>query len=193
MGALGPPGFVGGRLMARIGIDLDGVLYPFVDVIHDRAQLRLGHKLPRNFEKWGFFEDWGLDWPGFVALMERECEAGFLYWKGAIAPGAVENIFMLEEWGQEVVYVTARGAHAHDATASWLRQHALDHRKLITGASDKTLHQLDVLLDDGPHNIEAAIAAGCRGIIFDQPWNQGIEGERVHSWDEFGQLMAETL
>jgi 5'-nucleotidase len=168
----------------RIGIDIDGVLYDFVSAFHAYAEQSLGRTLPKNFEKWGFFEEWGIDLPGFCKMMEEGCAAGALYHEGPLPEHAKQVIHLLEDEGHTIVFITARGEHARQATRNWLDGHGLWHH-LIMGAEDKTLHQLDVLLDDGPHNIEAARAAGVRAIVFDQPWNQHVAGVRVYSWRHF--------
>jgi FMN phosphatase YigB (HAD superfamily) len=172
----------------NIGLDLDGVLYPFTEVIHAFAEKHLGIPLPRNFEKWGFFDDWGMDWPEFLTLMEEGHAAGMVYHEGLITEGAVDVINRLSEHGHEITFITARGTYARATTRAWLDSHGLYH-ELIMGAEDKGSHPLDVLLDDGAHNIEAARAAGIRAIVFDQPWNQEVPGERVWTWAEFGSRM----
>jgi uncharacterized HAD superfamily protein len=172
----------------RIGIDLDGVCYDFVNALHAFAETHLGRELPRNFHVWGFFEEWGIDWDGFLALMEAGCSAGLLYHKGDLAPGAAETLQPLHEAGHEIVFVTARGEYAQRATRDWLDGHGLYH-DLIVGADDTAAHRLDILLDDGAHNIERARAEGIFAVIFDQPWNQDAVGPRVYGWDGFRALM----
>lgn len=174
----------------KIGIDIDGVLYDFVTSIHAYAERKLGRTLPRNFDRWGFFfDEWGLDWLAFCQLMEDGCAEGELYHRGELAEGAADVIRMLAKLGHEVIFATARGAYAEAATRAWLDSHGLYH-ELVVAAEDKTTLGLDVLLDDSPANIEAARAAGIRGVTFDQPWNRHVEGDRAYSWVGFGWLMT---
>lgn len=167
----------------RVGIDLDGVAYDFVGHLKPYAEDQLGGS-PLDATKWDFYEDWGLTSASFWDLVKMAHEAARVWHaSNPVVPGTKEA---LEELGvdHEIVIVTTRPEYAGDSTENWLQWNAVYHDELIF-AEDKTKWNLDVLLDDAPHNIEQAQAAGIRAIIWDQPWNRHVEGERVCSWDEF--------
>lgn len=59
--------------------------------------------------------------------------------------------------------------------------------------SHKTLLNADLLIDDGPHNIEDAKRVGMPFIIFDQPYNRHLEGPRAKSFSDLGPLVLDIL
>jgi len=48
---------------------------------------------------------------------------------------------------------------------------------------DKSVINLDALIDDGPHNLNLSGIFPCK-ILFDQPWNRRFQGNvyRAHGW-----------
>ena len=54
---------------------------------------------------------------------------------------------------------------------------------------DKPEGGADLYIDDGPHNIEALLDTGNRGIIFDTPYNRHVVGTRAHTWEECEQIV----
>src|SRR5690625_8000333 len=71
-------------------------------------------------------------------------------------PGALEGIQELRRRGHRVVFVTAAVVGSMDQKARWLKRHGFltDLNDLIV-AQDKSLVQGQVLIDGGPHKIEA--------------------------------------
>ena len=49
----------------------------------------------------------------------------------------------------------------------------------------------DIYIDDAPHNITALRGAGCEAIIFDQPYNQQLEGLRARDWGEVEEIVMD--
>jgi 5'-nucleotidase len=171
----------------RIGVDLDGVCYPFVDTF----RLWLEHETGRTYgpiEQWNFHKDWGYTTPEFLGFMEQGCKAGLVFHVGSPMPGSLAGVRAIHDAGHDVVICTTRGDYAHGATHDWLDRWGFPRSEVIITA-DKDACRLDVLLDDGPHNIEAVRAAGVRGVVFDQPWNRHVDGERVWSWPEFVEMI----
>jgi 5'(3')-deoxyribonucleotidase len=169
----------------KIGIDLDGVCYPFVDEfrnwIAEQRDYR-GEHLPAL--QWNFFEDWGMTAKEFNAEMRMAHEHDALWRFAHPTEGTLAALAALPALGHSIHIVTHRPDYAKATTERWLRDQGIPHRELIF-AEDKTKWGLDVLLDDAPHNIEQARAAGIRAITFDQPWNEHVTGERVKSWSGF--------
>lgn len=62
------------------------------------------------------------------------------------------------------------------------------HRNDIYLCSDKSLIKGDILVDDGPHNIEAWPG---HAIIFDRPWNKGLAGPRATSFEDIGPMVID--
>jgi 5'-nucleotidase len=101
--------------------------------------------------------------------------------------GAIEYITKLKGDGHDVVFVTTCQA-GHTDKLAWLKKHFLSHNhRHVIFATRKELVLGDVLLDDGPHNLNHPHALN---VCFDQPWNRHVETDhRVHSWPDFYQLI----
>jgi 5'(3')-deoxyribonucleotidase len=168
----------------KIGIDLDGVCYPFVDEFRNWMKRNYSFA-DRDLRatQWNFFEDWGMSAREFNAQLERAHDESALWHYAHPTEGAANALYDLAE-GHTIHIVTHRPEYAKQTTEHWLHDQRLTYSELIF-AEDKTKWGLDVLLDDAPHNILAARAAGIRAITFDQPWNQHVTGERVKSWAGF--------
>lgn len=180
----------------RIGIDLDGVCYPFAEVITLYGEHTLGRRLaPAHLSpKWSFFEDWGMSGSEFGELMKAGHDVGLVYHIGSPPPNCRSTLTQLRNRGHELVVCTHRPDYAHGATQAWLDRWQLPYDELVI-CTDKTLHRLDVLLDDGPHNIEAMVGAGGKAVVFDQPWNQHVQlngkVRRCYGWaSAAGQLVT---
>lgn len=181
----------------RIGIDLDGVTYDFVGNLREWAISHGAHGKPElPAERWDFFLDWGWTSEEFLRYFGDAVRSTELFWTGRPVPGAVEALGRLKAAGHEIVIVTHRGHPdpvvsriMREATVHWLDLYSIPHDSLIFDGT-KTRLGIDVLLDDAPHQIEAAREAGERAVFFTQPWNADEEGERVGSWVEFERLVA---
>lgn len=103
--------------------------------------------------------------------------------------GAKEGVEFLKQHGCRVVYLTAAPTGFSDAKQHWLvREGFLDkskytHEDLVV-AKDKSLIRAQVLIDDGPHNIET-FPGMC--IVYDAPYNKDIKKPRYYrmaAWPE---------
>jgi len=111
--------------------------------------------------------------------------------------GAVKGMMKLKDLGHDVIIATAvphHGGFAYHGKLEWLRRNmpgfplnnfvAIQRKDLLNG---------DLLLDDGPHNIEAWNKTGRTSVVFDAPWNKECKAtHRVRNWEEFVNLV-ETL
>lgn len=109
--------------------------------------------------------------------------------------GVSETLWKFHEQGHFIRVVTARFLKPGDrykvmeTTSKFLDKHnipvddiAFTERKVDVVA--------DVYIDDSPSNIYKLTAAGRVVIIFDQPYNQGIEGLRAKNWAEVDAIIA---
>lgn len=74
----------------------------------------------------------------------------------------------------DLVVVTSRKELTVDATRLWVETHFGPLLVVHTGDS-KNGHDLDILVDDAPHNVTPFAETGRPAILFDQPWNQKVE------------------
>lgn len=114
-----------------------------------------------------------------------------LYEGVPVVEGAKDGVKALREMGNTVVFVTAGVLGNLDQKLAWLHNHSfLDegrHMKGVIFAYDKDLIRAQVLIDDGPHNIQAF---GGMGIVWDAPYNKSIQRkhQRIKSWAELPDL-----
>ncbi|MEU1896044.1 5' nucleotidase, NT5C type [Streptomyces pristinaespiralis] len=175
-----------------IGLDIDGVLYPFVDVVARYAEGILGRPCSAKAESWDWYvHQWGLSEREFFALCGRGVHENVVFTEGAPLPGALEAVRELARAGHRLHYVTARAITGVPAPLAWRRTAAwlaawdfpVDS---LTIAADKACRFTDVFLDDSPGNCDALVDAGhprpvlwCHGPI------TAHRAERVFDWDEF--------
>lgn len=109
-------------------------------------------------------------------------------------PGAIAGIKALMDRGHDVLIATAIPACApvaYQGKLEWIRRRmpffpvknfiAIQRKDVLTG---------DLLLDDGPHNIDAWNKTNRTSVVFDCPWNQDTKGTfRVKGWEEFVELV----
>jgi len=160
-------------------VDIDGVLYPFPEVFTPYASDQLGRHLELDTTRWEFYEEWGLDYAGFVELVTQGVDERRLWWEGAPyadVPGAIERI---QRGGHRIHLVTARDITGIEAalaaTNHWLAEHGFVVES-VNLAQDKprVLAQLGldpagcVAVDDGPHHVLAWEGAGVVAMVLDR-------------------------
>lgn len=181
-----------------IAVDCDGVLYCW-----DRtARYMLREKMKREgrtvlpalkepSNHWYAIknevepEDW--DW-----LWTEGVEQG-LFRHGDVMGGAIFGLQALHEFA-DLMIVTSRPEQGVYDTMSWLvhhlRQsvplmgvHILSHGQAKSTATPTP----DLLIDDGPHNMEDWIENTDRlFLLFDQPWNKGCKADHMNTYRVFG-------
>lgn len=180
------------RRPLHLMIDIDDVLFPWADGIHQRCQdYGLHDGIP--YTGWHMWEDYGVDKEDWIEVVTRATHDGF-YLEPPI-PGAVESLRGLAK-DHYVHLVTARGFmrlgdQIREWTRQWVERYNVPHVTL-TFAKDKVQAQhdlgvqFDVAVDDGPHNYEALDSAGVLVYLHDQPHNRHLDIERrIHSMGEF--------
>lgn len=186
-----------GSTRMRLGIDLDGVTFQFEKAFKPIAAARLGinpNDIP-DASDWNWYEHLGIDAAGFNQLLADAVAHDNLFAEGDPVPGAVSALRHLAR-NHDIVIVTHRNlaghtAKAEAATRQWLTAHRIPFHELhLTG--NKVAVHTDIHLDDSPAVNADMRAAGRRHVVFDQPWNQDLPGERVRSWAEFVALVEAT-
>ncbi|MCL4413189.1 MAG: hypothetical protein M1522_00330 [Actinobacteria bacterium] len=184
-----------------VGIDLDGCVYPFVEVLREwicRDTGRSPETLPIP-ERWGFEAEWGFSLDEFHAHVARSVGSGVMFWQGGPIAGAIEALRQIAEAGHRIHIVTARfvnisnskagEALVAEATRSWLQHHNVPYTSLIF-SDDKMSVATDIFIDDSPDNYAALELAGANPWFFDCPWNASLQGQRVHTWAQFVTVVA---
>jgi uncharacterized HAD superfamily protein len=155
----------------RIAIDIDSTLHHYWDVLSDAAQRRFGIELPYEEQL-----DWGITRLRPEQLKccidETHCEAAIL--AGRPYPDAVGTVNAWAQAGHFIHITSHRSVEAQAATEQWLRDIGLRFDDLHC-SFDKVARcrelEIDLLIDDSPFNLQAALEAGIAGATILHPWN----------------------
>ncbi len=179
-----------------IGLDVDGVVYPFAQVIGRYATSVLGKDCSAPAETWDWYRSWGLDTQGFLGLCARSAHDGVLFTEGEPLPGALGAAEALAADGHRLHFVTARAlpgippSMAWHLTSSWLTRWGFPPHTL-TVSDDKAARPTHVFLDDSPDQYDALVTSGhARPVLWSHPATVGHPAERVTTWDEFLAIVA---
>ncbi len=176
--------------MARIAVDFDGVLFDHVPWVlrafRDKHDIDLNDE---GFRYWEYYqykavEEAGLT-VGEVKDLLRNLETDSVIHKSPLRDPHAHGV--MEHWsdaGHRVDIVTARQEFSKQVTLEFLNRHRVPFDALHMGVRIKTGY--DLLIDDSPHNVLMAAAAGGRALLMDHPYNRDVPCEtnpsRVHDW-----------
>jgi len=178
--------------MARVGLDLDGVCYKFVDALRFYIYESTGRALDEMppATRWEFYEDWGYSLAEYKQIVAAGVKDSDLFWRGQMYDGCKEAVDYLYHIRQDhIVLITSRFTPAqpklaYEATYYWVNNVAgLPYNDLIL-SDDKFGYGFDVLFDDAPYQFEKNKKSGENNmVVFDQPWNWHLtDAPRVYGW-----------
>jgi FMN phosphatase YigB (HAD superfamily) len=179
----------------RVGIDVDGCLYDFVTDYLDfiTAFCGVDERDLRPVDHWNFYEDYGFDVEDFNEHLTDGASRGLIFNQRPPYFGAVVNLGRLRELGHTVHIITDRGRFGHEAigrTAEWLHEHGIPFDSL-SFSKDKTLLDIDLMVEDAPMNLEALSKAGIQTVRYRQPWNVGVDADWfIGGWYELPKVVA---
>jgi len=160
----------------RILMDIDGVLADQVEaalpVINARYGLELTREDIREYDQVIELPDGSTTTFGTEIgplMHSRAFVVGM-----RMIEGAVRGVHELGKACSETFLATSRPEAAADATQEWLSRYNLS-AYLPLYIDNKAAVPGDILIDDAPHQVEAWAATGRLAIVFDQPWNRGVE------------------
>ena len=157
----------------RIAIDIDSTLHHYWDQFEAAAKRRFGVELPYEEQLWHI--DRLRPEQVKACVEETHSEAQIL--AAEPYPGAVETVRAWKEAGHFIHITSHRDTAAHGATERWLQAIGLPYDELYC-SFDKVSHcraiGIELLIDDSPVNLEAAVDAGIRAATLSHPWNRDI-------------------
>lgn len=172
--------------MAHIGVDLDGVCYPFTEdarvVVADFL-----HCDPLDLpdpKVWDFMsEQWSVDQKTFWQIWYADVAQGGAWCRLPPVDGTLEGLNALRDAGHSIHIMTHRQG-GEMQTVRWIQEFDVPYDTLHIGR-DKTRVNVDVLVDDWERNWQEVTALGGRCLVWDQPWNAHLsDAERVFSWGD---------
>jgi hypothetical protein len=181
----------------RIAIDVDSTLHHYWDVLSEISRRRFGVELPYDEQF-----TWGITRlrADQLELCIEESHSDELILAGTPYPGAVETVRGWSEQGHFIHVTSHRSSSCAPATARWLTGLGLPFDDLCC-SDDKVGRcvelDIDILIDDSPLNISAAIEQGIAAATILHPWNAELcEVEDVigaHDWDELARQLTPLL
>jgi uncharacterized HAD superfamily protein len=181
----------------RIAIDIDSTLHHYWDILSEVSERRFGVELPYEEQF-----TWGITRlrPEQLALCIEESHSDERILASEPYPGAVEAVQAWHEQGHFVQITSHREVCCRDATAAWLGRLGVPFDDLHC-SQDKVARcvelNIDLIIDDSPLNIAAALERGIIAATIEHPWNRDVcEEEDVISardWDQLTQRLEGIL
>lgn len=181
----------------RIAIDIDSTLHHYWDVLSAVSRRRFGIELPYEEQF-----SWGITRlrPEQLALCIAESHSDEHILAGRPYPGAVETVREWHRRGHCIHVCSHRPGDRHAATRAWLADIGLPFADLHC-SSDKVARcaelEVDLLIDDCPQNIAAALEHGIRAATIVHPWNRDVCEEEdilgACDWQELARLLEPLL
>ena len=181
----------------RIAIDIDSTLHHYWDILSEVSVRRFGIELPYEEQfTWGITRLRREQ----LELCIEESHSDERILAGTPYPGAVQAVRRWHAAGHFVHVTSHRARDRHAITARWLERIGLPFDDLHC-SYDKVSRcadlDIDVLIDDGPLNLAAAIERGILAATIRHPWNADIcEEEDVlcaRDWPELERKLAPIL
>jgi uncharacterized HAD superfamily protein len=181
----------------RVAIDIDSTLHHYWDVLSEVSLRRFGVELPYEEQF-----TWGITRlrPDQLELCIEETHTDELILAGCPYPDAVETVRAWSEAGHFIHITSHREQLCAGATATWLRRIGLPFDDLHC-SHDKVARcvelDIDLLIDDSPFNLGAAIEHGIATATIVHPWNRDLcDVEDIlaaRDWRELADLLAPLL
>ena len=185
------------KLITDVGIDMDGVVYPFISAFKKYCVDVLKETTFPEPKKWEFYEDWGISKKTFETMMHTAPISHRLF----ASESPMENVALgwklLRDMNLKIHVITARPATAWSQTADWLHDHELvpDH---LHFTNDKTVlaytskgHSASI--DDNYTYQQEMQNVGILSVLHDHPWNKQYDVPfRVNSLLDFARLVKDV-
>lgn len=174
-----------------IGLDLDNVTGDYTSGLRNKLAEFMEIPEKEILESFPDPEDYNFStWNGIsddFALYHARAVTLGVYRDMEVFPEASKSLWELSDAGHHIRVVTSRfvkpGQHAMviSHTALWLDKNDIPYRDIMF-VKDKTDVYADIFIDDSPENILALKDTGANVVIFDQPYNRHLTGDRVYDW-----------
>lgn len=165
-----------GQVITDVGIDLDGVIYPFANAFKQYCCERMGRLFLPDPTHWNFYEDWDLDEKTFNQWLNDAANTHSVFATEEPYEGVVEAWKELREMGMKIHVITARPQSSWEQTAGWLTNHGLIADSLHFNTTKAFLSRIAkgkaILVDDHVAYYDEAECNNILPVLMDRPWNQ---------------------
>lgn len=159
----------------RIAIDIDSTLHHYWDTLSEIAVRRFGIELPYEEQL-----TWGITRlkPEQLQICVEESHSDERILAGTPYAGAVEAVRRWHDSDGHFIHVTShRAPRCASATVQWLQQIGVPFDDVCC-SFDKVSRcaelEIDVLIDDSPLNLLAALEHGMAAATIAHPWNRDV-------------------
>lgn len=182
------------RTITDVGIDLDGVVYPFSKAFKKYCAEVLGRTDFPEPTKWDFYEDWGISTQEFNEMLRKAPVSHRLFATEYPMEHVRQGWDMLRESGFRLHVITARPSTAWAQTSEWLHDNDLipDH---LHFTHDKTVlshvaKNESAMIDDHVDYYIQLERSGVFAVLQNQPWNKYYQGAfRAESLVDFATIV----
>lgn len=182
------------KQITDVGIDLDGVVYPFMNAFKKYCIDVLGRTDFPDPKTWEFYEEWGISKDHFNQMLHSAPVSHRLFASEYPMKYVREGWDMLREQNVRMHVITARPSTAWAQTAEWLHDHELvpDH---LHFTHDKTVlshvaANESAMIDDHVEYYTQLEQSGVLAVLQTQPWNKyHTNAIRANSLVDFAKLV----
>lgn len=178
----------------NLGIDCDGVLFPFTELFIDFVEKETGKRYPLP-DSFRMSIQWGMERKVWFELYEKFVLEGGLE-INKIYTHAASAINELHNQGHKIHIVTHRiypdsssklKEKMITSTIKWLNKSNIYFDSLVV-IKEKDLMNVDFLVDDAIHNLEK-VHKNTKPVCMSRKWNKEWEGLRIKNLKEFINLI----
>ncbi len=194
--------------MITVNVDLDGVVYPFHEVMALWTwQLRGEKDWTNSWEwdtapemplpapsKWDFQDQWGMSEGEFQSAFRLGVDSDFVWTVGSPLGGSVAELWRLSDAGVYIRIVTQRLVHKNnhatvqEKTARWLDKWNVPYHEIlyVGPKSSKSDFRADYAIDDNASIVEDYLSSSdVEAYLYERPWNEDTNLPNVYGWEEF--------
>ncbi len=177
-----------------IAVDLDNTFADYTGVLRAWVQEHMmvdGCSLADPVAYSFMDSGWPFNSPAAMMEAHRRAVRDGLYLAEQPYPHAVDTIRRLAVQGHDLVFAAARDDDPYGVqTSAWLDEWLPGGRPPVVFVQDKTLLDVDLLVDDKPGMIRAAVAHGMGVAHPAHPYCRDEPGSVFHDWAELPGIVA---
>lgn len=183
-----------------LGLDIDNVCADYSDAFrwHVARNFNVDPSHLEAVKAWDFTDlNWGIkDRAQYEQLHLSAVREGMFRTMKKIE-GVSESLHRLSKANVHIRVVSHRlfikGLHEVSAadTIHWLDKNDIPYRGICL-LEQKDDVWADIFIDDGPHNIRNLRASGKSAIVFDQLYNQEVDGLRAYNWQHAEDIILDA-
>lgn len=177
--------------MSTTMLDLDGVIYPWVDTfqpwLEDKLDIEMG-----VWDTWHHYRTIGIADADFVEHLHDFAAVGGFTWAAPFGE-TVDALWRLARAGHHIHVVTDRPGNAAVYTMTWLMAHNVPHDSITVGRDKTVFTEFGpgpyYAIDDRVENVQALRDHGVEAFLLTWPWNTHVDLPRVSSVAEYVEIV----